>query len=270
MAVVTDTGAATGVVAGGVLRDTRRSLVGWTVAVAAVTTVYTVFYPTIGAAKFAVMLDAMPEFAEVMGLDAMVSGAGYVGATVYSLLGAVLTLVCAVSLGGRLVAGDEESGTLELEASAPVARGRVYLERLAVLWLTVLVLVVAISAVVLVLGPALDLGIDAVNVVAVGAGLLAFAGAVGTVAFGVGAATGRRGVALAVAGALAVVAYVLSYLSPLVDQPWMADVSPFSWYIGDDPLLTGFDWPGLGLLTMLAVVAAVVGWSGFRRRDLMV
>lgn len=259
-----------GTVAAGALRDTRRSLIGWMIAVGAVTALYVVFYPTIGASKFEVMLDAMPEFAEFMGLDVIVSAGGYVGTTVYSLLAAILTVVCAIALGGRLVAGDEEAGTLELVASAPVPRGRLYAERLAVLWLTVLALVVSISVVVLVLDVVLDLGLVLGNVLAVGTGLLAFGGALGTVAYAVGAATGRRGTALAVAGSIAVLAYVLSYLSPLVDQPWMADVSPFHWYIGARPLLTGADWGGLGLLAALSAAAAVLGWPAFRARDLMV
>src|SRR5665647_2456338 len=78
----------TGTIAAGALHDQRRGLVGWVLAVAAVATMYTAFYPSIGAAKFEVMLDAMPEFAKVMGFDKILSASGYVGATVYSLLGA--------------------------------------------------------------------------------------------------------------------------------------------------------------------------------------
>ena len=259
-----------GTIAGAAARDTRRSVAGWAVAVGAVAVLYTVFYPAIGTAKFEVMLDAMPEVAEAMGLDVIVSAGGYVGATVYSLLGAVLSLVCAISLGGRLIAGEEEAGRLELDLAAPVTRGRVYVERLAVLWLAVLVLVVTISVVVLVLDVLLDLGLDRANVAAVGLGLLAFAGALGTLAYAVGAATGGRGLAIGVAAAVAVLAYVFSYLSPLVDQEWMATVSPFDWYVGGDPLIAGFDWVGLGLLAALAGVAALAGWPRFRRRDLMV
>ena len=259
-----------GTVAVGALRDLRRSLVGWSLAVAGAAALYTVFYPTIGATKFEVMLDAMPDFAEAMGFDAIVSAAGYVGATVYKLLGAVLTLVCALSFGSRLIAGHEESGTLELDFAAPVSRARVYVERLGVLWLTVLSLVASISAVVLLLDVVLSLGLDRLNVIAIGLGLLAFAGALGTVAFAVGAATGRRGAAVGVSATLAVVAYVFSYLAPLVDQPWMEQVSPFSWYTGDDPLLQGFDWSGVGLLLALALAAAAGGLAMFRRRDLRV
>ena len=259
-----------GVVALGALADLRRTVLGWCLAVAGVTALYTVFYPTIGATKFEVMLDAMPAFAEAMGLDAIVSAAGYVGATVYQLLGCILTLVCALALGSRLIAGQEEAGTLELDFAAPVGRTRVYAERLGVLWLVVLALVASISVVVLVMDAVLGLDLARANVAAIGLGLLAFAGALGTVAFAVGAATGRRATAIGVSATIAVVAYVLSYLAPLVDAPWMDTVSPFSWYAGEDPLLTGFDWPGLGLLAALALAAALGGLVPFGRRDLRV
>ena len=263
-------GALAGTVAGGALRDLRRAIVGWSIAVAAVAALYTVFYPMIGATKFEVVLDAMPEIVRAMGLGAIVSAAGYVGATVYELLGCVLTLVFALTLGARLVAGQEEAGTLELDFAAPVSRVRIYAERLGVLWLGVLALVASISAAVLVLDAVLGLDLDRANVAAVGVGLLAFAGSLGTVAFAVGAATGRRATAIGFSAAIAVVAYVFSYLAPLVDAPWMDSVSPFSWYAADNPLLSGFDWTGLGLLAALAVIAAVGGLALLVRRDLRV
>ncbi len=262
--------ARTGTVMGGALHDHRHGLVGWSIAVALAATMYTVFYPSIGVTKFEVMLDTMPAFARVMGFDAIVSASGYVGATVYSLLGALLVLVCAISLGARLIAGDEEAGTLELDFAAPVPRIRVYLERLAVLWLTVLVLVLSITTTLLILSVMLDLGLAPMKLVATSGGLLLFGGGLGTVAYAVGAATGRRSTGIAAASSLATVAYLFNYLSPLIDAPWMETCSPFSWYIGHEPLLNGFDPGGLALLAALAVVVGVAGWVPFRRRDLMV
>lgn len=260
-----------GTVLTGVLRTRRRSLVLWSVALSAVATLYTAFYPSIGGEKMEVMMQSMPpELVTAMGFDSMSTAAGYVSSTVYSLLGAVLTLVCAIGLGARLIAGNEEDGTLELELSAPVSRPQLYLERLAVLWVSVLVLVVALSAVLGVLSVLLDLDLSPVNLLAAGTGLLLFGGALGTVAFATGAATGRRGTALGVSSAAAVAAYVLSYLGPLVEAPWMETLSPFHWYIGGQPLSTGFDWAGLGLLAALALVAALGGAVFFTRRDLMV
>jgi ABC-2 type transport system permease protein len=260
-----------GTVLAAALRSNRRSLLLWALAVAAVTALYTAFYPSVGGGQMDAMLESMPsEFITAMGFDSMATAAGYVTSTVYALLGAVLTLVCAIGLGARLVAGQEEDGMLELELTAPVSRRRIYTERLAALWLTVLVLVLALSASLGVLSAALELGLSATNVAAASAGLLLFGGALGTVAFAVGAATGRRGIALGTAAAVAVAAYLLSYLSPIAEAPWMERISPFHWYIGAEPLATGVDWSGLGLLAALAVLAAVGGAAAFERRDLMV
>lgn len=255
----------------GVLRDRRRSIAAWAVAVAGVTALYTAFYPSVGGEKLAVMMESMPPaLVEAMGLDGMATASGYVSATVYALLGAILVLVCAIGWGARLVAGDEEDGTLELELAAPVGRARVYGERLAAVWLVVAVLVAAMTVTLLVLSVLLDLGLSTPNLLAAGVSLLLFGGALGSVAFAVGAATGRRVVGLGAAAGLAVLGYVLGYLGPLVGAAWMERVSPYSWYLGGEPLTNGFDPTGAGLLATLAVVAAVLGAAVFRRRDLMV
>ncbi|MFI7481911.1 ABC transporter permease subunit [Kocuria sp. M1R5S2] len=254
-----------------VLRSHRRSLLLWALAVSAVAALYTLFYPSIGAEKMEVLLESMPpELVTAMGFDSLATAEGYVTATVYSLLGAVLTLVLAIGLGARLVAGQEEDGTLELELGAPVSRARIYAERLAALWLGVLVLALVLSTALVLLSTTLELGLDPLDVLAASTGLLFFGGALGTVAFSVGAASGRRGPALGTAAALAVVSYVLSYLGPLVKAPWMERLSPFHWYIGAEPLETGFDLPGLALLAALATAAAMGGALAFVRRDVMV
>ncbi|HWS58055.1 MAG TPA: ABC transporter permease subunit [Actinotalea sp.] len=260
-----------GTVLVGVLRTRGRSILWWAVAVSALAAMYTAFYPTIGSTKMAVMMDSMPpELVEALGMEAMASAAGYVSATVYALLGAILTLVCAIGTGARLVAGEEEDGTLELELSAPVPRRWVYLERLAALWITVAAVVLAVTATLALLSTTLDLGLDLGNLAAASVSLLVFAGAMGTVALGVGAATGRRAIGLGAASGLAVVSYLLTYIGPLAELTWMERISPYSWYIGSTPLLDGLDTGGLALLVALALAATAIGAVPFVRRDLMV
>lgn len=263
--------ARTGTILLGVLRTQRRSLTLWAVAISTVAVLYTSFYPSIGAVKFAAMMESMPpDLITAMGFEDMATASGYVSATVYSLLGAILTLVCSIGLGARLVAGQEEDGVLELELASPISRGRVYLERLAVLWSTVLVVVAAVTATLFALSAALDLGLTVPHLLASSLGLLLFAGGLGSLAFAVGAGTGRRSVGLGVAAAVAVIAYMLSYIGPLVGGAWMETISPYDWYIGNKPLLNGADWSGYGLLAALAVVVVVAGVVPFRRRGLMV
>lgn len=266
------TTAPVGTVLRGVLHSQRRSVALWTLALCAVAAMYTAFYPSVGGAKMDVMLEAMPpELITAMGFEAIATAGGYVQSTVYQLLGAILVLVCAIGLGGRLIAGAEEDAVLELEVTAPVSRTAVFLERLAALWLVVLVLVAALTVVLTLLTGVMGMDVPFGNLLAGGLGLWLFGGALGTLAYAVGAATGRRAYAVGAAAAVATLSYVLAYLGPLVEGgAWMERLSPYHWYVGGDPLTEGVVWGGYGLLLALAAVAGVVGVLVFRRRDVMV
>lgn len=261
-----------GTIALGDLRDHRRSIAIWAVAVAAVSAMYTSFYPTINSGDWTSMLDSMPSgLMTAMGFGSLATAAGYVTSTVYSLIGLALLLVHGISRGSRLIAGDEEDGVLELELTAPVTRTSTYAERLAALWLDLLAVVAAVTVTIVVLTLALALDISLAAVLVAGVLLWVTTGLFSTLAFAVGAATGRRGTALAVASGIAVAGYVLRAIGNLTGSSWMTSVSPFHWYLGSDPLGTGsISGGGLALLLGVTVVCAVAGVVGLRGRDLMV
>ena len=255
----------------GVVRDQRRSLALWSLALAAVSAMYIAFYPSIGESAMEEMIATMPEDLIIaMGYERIGSAAGYITSTVYGLLGPILLLVFAVSTGARLVAGEEEDGTLELELTSPVERRRVFVERLLALWLDVLLLVAVLTLVSYALVQAFDLDVGFTFLLAGSAGMYLMVIGMGTVALGIGAITGRRAVGLGVAAALAVLAFILDAIGPVVDVGWMTAISPFSWYLENDPLTNGFDVRGLLLLAIVPVVFAAAGLIRFDRRDLMV
>ncbi|MGM0818761.1 MAG: ABC transporter permease subunit, partial [Actinomycetota bacterium] len=68
----------------------------------------------------------------------------------------------------------------------------------------------------------------------------------------------------------AVLAFVADALGPLADLPWLRTISPWSWYLAEEPLATGLDLAGLGALAALVAVAAAVGLAAIERRDLLV
>lgn len=252
----------------GVLRARRRSILWWSVAVAGVGVLYTLFFPMMATMDTGAMLDAFPDSViSTLGWDALSSGAGYLHVTVYGLVGMAVLLACAIGAGSRLIAGEEEAGLLELELAAPVSRARVYLERLAVLAVWVAVPTLVLLAVLLVLDPVLGLEIPAMSLVAATVALWLFGMAIGLVSYAVGAATGRRGVAMSAGAGLAVVSYFASWAGPLAQLDWLARISPYWWYAGDRPVVNGADWAGMALLAALAAVAAGVGIAGFARRD---
>ncbi|HYN99388.1 MAG TPA: ABC transporter permease subunit [Actinomycetota bacterium] len=254
----------------GVLREQRRSLLIWSGALFTVAAFYISFYPSIGATPaMQEMIDSMPQgVAQALGYDQITSAAGYIGATVYGLLGPVLMLVFAIGAGARLIAGEEEAGSLELELAHPVSRMRLAGERWLAVAVDVCLLTLPVLAASLLLITALDLDVQLGNLVAMSAGLLLFAMAFGSVAFAIGAATGRRAAALGGTAALAVLAYIAHAIGPqLQGGAWMDEVSPFGWYLSEDPLINGWDFAGLGLLAAVVAVAVPLALVTFSNRD---
>lgn len=255
----------------GSLRGRRRSLGLWSMAVAAVTAIYVSFYPAMGEeADLASFVANLPEgLVETMGYDQIGTPGGYLNSTVFGILGPALLLVFAIGWGSRTIAGAEEDGILELEASHPVSRSQVYLDRLVAMWVGVALLAAVVFGVAMLLLVALDVDLAASRLAAGTVGLLLLALAMGTIALATGAATGRRGLALATAAGIAVLSFVADAMGGMVDGlAWLTTVSPWSWYLGADPLIDGFDVPGLALLATLTVVAALAGLARYRQRDL--
>lgn len=252
------------------LRDDRRALLGWATGLVAFVLVYVGFYPQFKDQLVSAKMEAMPAgMKEFMGLREVGTATGYLEMTVYSLVGPLLLIMVAIVLGVRAVAGPEENHTLELLLANPISRRRFLLERFATLVLEVVALGAVPWLLVLLLANAFDMGIPASHVSSTSLGLLLLALAFGTIAFSVGAFVGRRATALAVAGGAAVGSYVLHGLAKQVSslEPlrWL---SPFQYYIGDDPLRTGFH--AASILVPLALVGVLLALAayGFERRDL--
>jgi ABC-2 type transport system permease protein len=218
----------------------------------------------------AVKMEAMPRaMRQFLGLYDISTAAGYLEMTVYTLLGPLLLIMAAVVLGVRAVATPEENHTLELMLANPISRRRFFFERLATFTLEVVTLGVLPWLLQLGLRPALDMDIAVGNLTAASLALMMLALTFGSLALAVGAAAGRKAVALATAGGAAVAAYIVHGLGNQVESlRWARWLSPFEYYIGNDPLRTGFH--AASVLVPLALIA-IFAWAGvarFERRDL--
>lgn len=264
--------AAPGTVLRWVLRQQRRALVLWSIAVAAVSGIYASFYDVIDADEMDALIGTMPDgLVAALGYDQLGSASGFLESTVYSLLGPILLLVFGISFAARVVAGAEEEGALELELSSAVSRRRVLLERYLAVVVQLAVLVGVISVVVTGLVVGLDMDVPFSGLAAAAIGLLLLVLAVASVAFAAGAATGRRTIGLAAGAAVGVVGYIANALAPLLeDGRWLELLSPFAWYLGGDPLNAGIDPAGFGALLALTVVAVAAAVAVFDRRDLAI
>lgn len=253
------------------LWDSRRSLIGWAIAIAFAGCGYAAFWPTMNTPEVLEFLDTYPAAVlEALNYTDIATADGYLNATVYGLVVAVLMLVFAIGAGTRIVAGDEEAGTLELILAHPVSRTRVALERFAAFTVAVLLIMAVFWVLIrLVAGPAQFGEIPATRFVAMHVHLASFALLFGALAFAVGAATGRRALALAVGAGAGLLAYAASGIIPQVERlAWVKDYSPFTWLNGSMPLRNGIDLAQVGLMLGLAVALVALGTWAFQRRDI--
>lgn len=258
---------------GRTLHVRRRSMIGWSVGIAALAGITVAFWPIMpDPREMEQLMEQLPEgmlaafgMAEV---EDLFSPEGYLDSQLFAMISPLVLLIFAVGCGAAAIAGDEERGTLELLLAQPLSRTRVLLERTGGIALLIATLVV-IHALALAVGGAivgLDVAVEGFVAIHVSLLLLTllFAGA----ALAVGAATGRRGLAIGVAAAIAVGGYLLDSFAPLVD--WLEPLrpaSPFYLYRGADPLSEGLDPVHSGALAAVALLTVAVAVWAFGRRD---
>ena len=111
------------------MRESWRSLLGWTIGIAGVLFLYLPLYPSIGASdQMKQLIDSLPEqLVDTLGYNQITSGAGYTEATFYGLMGFLLLTIAAVMWGSSLAAA-EESGRAELDLAHGIGRGSYALE----------------------------------------------------------------------------------------------------------------------------------------------
>ena len=255
------------------LWDQRRGIIGWSLSIAAVGVLYAAFYPSMANPDMAAAMEAFPEgMLDALGFADITSPAGYLGGTTYGLLGPVLMIIFASTLGARAIAGEEEAGRLDVLLAHPIDRGSVVVQRAGALLVALAVAGIALFLVMTAAaGPAQYAEIGAGNLGAATVQLVLLGTFFGALALSVGALTGRRELALAVVAIIGIATYFANTLGPSVEAiAWSRDVSPFRYYSGGQPLVNGWQLADGLVLLLAAVVLVAIGVVGFRRRDVAV
>jgi beta-exotoxin I transport system permease protein len=256
---------------GKTLRDQQRGLIGWGIGLAGVAAMYSAFYPSVvkSAGSLNKYLESLPDALKTLLGGDYTSPAGYLRAETFSTLGPILFLVFAIGAGARAVAGEEETGTLDLLLSTPIRRRNVLADKFAAMVLATGALSLILWATLLLVGPPFDLHVAIVDVFAACLMLFLLAVAFGSIALALGCATGHRGVAIGVTGGLATASFIVNTLAPTVQAlDALRPLSPFRWYFDPDPLTQGIDGTNVLVLLAIVVVALAAAYMTFERRDL--
>ncbi len=251
------------------LRDEARPLVWWSLGVLAIVLLMALLWNQVRDVYTAELLSAYPEeLQEIFNFGGAMDGAAYMNIEVFSIILPVLFVVFGVGRGARLIAGEEQEGVLEPVLATPVPRWAILLQKALGLAVGVVALTAA-TAVATIIGSALgDLAIPATEAV-VGAAAMGLLGLyAGWLALAVGAATGHRGAAMAVAGLVLVGGYLLHIIGAILAavEPWRV-ASPFAQAVDEGPISGVVPW-GFAVLALTAAAFLALAVPLFERRDI--
>jgi ABC-2 type transport system permease protein len=256
------------------LSSLRGQIIGWGLGVAALGLILIPFYDVFMDQQqdFLQMIENYPpEFLAFFGGDAaaIATPEGYLGMYGFSLLPIILGIF-AVIVGSGLLAGDEESGRLDLIVAHPVSRA-------ALFWGRLLAFLAASLGILAVgwLGFSILLGGSSLNVswgqmALPFMPLLAQTLIYGAIALLLSLLLPSRRMAAAGAGIVLVASYFLTSMASLNESlGTAAQFLPYDYFQRGDAL-TGIDWASfLGLLGVTALLA-ILAWWRFERRDIRV
>lgn len=252
--------------------ERRWGMIGWVLGGLATVMFMIAVYPIVrDSAGFVEAIESLPEeFLAFAGIDPelFTTGAGFLQAQMYSLLGPLLVLILAIGMGASATAAEEVNGTADLLLATPVTRSQVVIDKALAMVLLVGMLVLAFVTGLLIGQVVVDLELAALGIIGANIGLLLLGLFFGSLALMIGAWSGKRVLATAAAGGVAGLSFVIDSFAPLLSsfetiQPY----TPFYWYSANIPILVG---PTSGHLLLLAGMVVFTAGAAllFERRDL--
>lgn len=255
------------------LRDYFKPLQWWGISLIGLNIWLVLFYPYIrDMHQINQLLETMPAIIIkplVGNVPDMTSPAGYLNSDLFFLIAPMLFLFFTIGFGSHAIAGEEENGTLSLLLAQPLARWRVVTDKFAALAAATLILAFAFWAGLAIGAPLVKMDISLIRVAEATLGCALLGIAFGTLALALGCLRGNKSLSLGVTGAAAVAAYLLNSLALVVKElePYQK-LSPFYYYIGNDPLVNGLDASHVTVLIVASLVLLGIGLLAFQRRDI--
>lgn len=256
------------------LRDRRVSLTWWSIGLVFYTGFIMAVWPVIDDNEdFQDLADNYPEAIQAMmgGADAFsqfTTPAGFLNSYLFAMILPLLLVGLAVSMGSALIAGEEETGLLDLLLSNPVTRSRVVTEKSLGIVAALALLGFLLVVVVLGLGQVVDLHVGISGLIAATVGSMLFGLFHGVVAMLAGSIRGPKGFATGLAWGVAMVGYLMYVVSNMdASLDFLRWFSPLGYATADDPINNGLPIEYVALVAGVAAVFAATVVM-FRRHDL--
>lgn len=253
------------------IHEKRWMILFWCLGVAAMSFLMMTLYSSFKAGGLDDVVQNLPK-----SLQALVGNAaenktipGYIGQQIFAFRIPLLMLIMSAILFSGLLAGDEGEGTLQTLLAQPVSRTKVFFQK----YLAGMVVCLLISCGALI-GILLGLLIlhEGANFshllqATIEAWLLSLV--FGTIAFAIGAITGKRSVAGGVAGLFTFGSYLISSLAANASslEPFQKFL-PFHYYNRPLTSVSGLSLGHVLTLSVAVIVLLLISWTVFTRRDI--
>ena len=257
------------------LKQRRSFIIGWSVAIVLLIGMLMAVYPSIRdqAQVLTATIDKLPEALRSLkasNSSDLFSPIGFLNSQLYYATLPLLLGIMSISLGGSLLARDEQDHTIELLLARPISRTRVLLAK--ALSGTIIVGIVSIASLcaIIILGKfvSLDVAVPKLALVTFYVFLLCLA--FGAVAFMLTAVSGlARHFVIGISTLFAFGGYLLASLAGLAD--WIkepAKLFPFYYFHPYDILHGNISTTLTVYLLATLAVCSLIAWLGFRSRDL--
>lgn len=194
---------------------------------------------------------------------------GFYSLETFGFMAPVSVIVVTVVMGAGALAGEESRRTMGLLLACPISRNRIVLEKTIPMVLFAFVVGFATFAGVSLGSLVADLGMSIGNIAATST-LQALIGLVfGLLALALSAATGRTAISIYGAVGAALFFHLFNSFGELNDGlAELGWLTPFSYYLGSDPLNNGMNWGDAAVLAALSVILIGLSFVLFERRDI--
>ncbi len=230
------------------------------------------FYNALPKAAFD-LLGQLPEGLDVLfaffGGGDMSTPAGFFQIETFGMMAPIMVMLVTISIGARAVAGEESNRTMGLLLANPIPRSRIIAEKTGTMVLYASIVGVAAFAGTVFGALLAGLEMSTWNIAATCILLTLIGIAGGALALAISSGTGRKGAAVWGATGAMVGLHVLNSIGSVTDNlSGLQKLSPFYYYLGNDPLNNGMVWTHAAVLAAIAVVLVGLSFPLFQRRDI--
>ena len=254
------------------LRDSKKSIIYYSIGTIALGLYVTLFYPTIrdstGLTDF---LEQLPEamLAFIGDADTYTTPEGFLNAEVFGFMGPMIFGVFAIIAGAGTIAGEEESHSLDQLLANPVSRKQVLLQKAGALLTGLFALSIALWLGIIGGSKIAGFGLSLIGTTQAIFSLYILGITLGLIALAIGASTGKKSLAGGFAASAAIIGFLLDTFLSVVDalDP-LRFISVFYYFNGNDVIINGINPVHCITMVCTAAIALVIAIWQFEKRDL--